>query len=67
MMCASLAFVSTRAVQEWGTSGSTYQFHKRVYGDHFKYPEFAAKFTAELFDADRWMNIIKRRARLRAV
>lgn len=35
-------------------------FHDRVYGPGKKYEDFAADFKAELFDADRWADIIKR-------
>ncbi|MDM5227175.1 alpha-L-fucosidase [Cytobacillus sp. NJ13] len=34
-------------------------FHERIYGKDFKYREFAAKFTAELFDADFWAKTFK--------
>eukprot|EP00823_Brevimastigomonas_motovehiculus_P009153 TRINITY_DN8811_c0_g1_i1.p1 TRINITY_DN8811_c0_g1~~TRINITY_DN8811_c0_g1_i1.p1 ORF type:complete len:459 (-),score=81.63 TRINITY_DN8811_c0_g1_i1:352-1728(-) len=37
----------------------TRAFHNRVYGEHFKYADFAPRFTAELFNADSWADIIK--------
>ncbi len=35
------------------------EFHKRVYGADFKYEEFAPLFKCELFDAEKWANIIR--------
>jgi alpha-L-fucosidase len=35
-------------------------FHARVYGKDFPYFEFAPRFRAELFDADRWAALFKR-------
>jgi alpha-L-fucosidase len=37
-----------------------WQFHKRVYGERFEYPDFAPLFKAELFDADQWADILYR-------
>jgi len=37
-----------------------YKFHKRVYGENARYEDFVHGFTAELFDADRWADIIQR-------
>lgn len=36
------------------------EFHKRVYGDHFRYQDFVPEFTAELFDPQQWTDIIQR-------
>lgn len=33
------------------------KFHKRVYGDNFKYEDFVSGFKAELFDADKWAKL----------
>jgi alpha-L-fucosidase len=38
----------------------THAFHDRVYGKDFQYPDFAPKFTAEMFDADQWADIFHR-------
>ena len=38
----------------------TRAFHERVYGKNFEYPDFAPKFTAEMFDADQWADIFAR-------
>jgi alpha-L-fucosidase len=38
----------------------TRAFHARVYGENFGYPDFAPKFTAEMFDADKWADIFQR-------
>lgn len=38
----------------------TLEFHKRHYGENFPYQEFAAQFTAELFDARQWAEIFRR-------
>lgn len=34
-------------------------FHDKVYGRDFRYPYFAKSFTAELFDPEKWAEIIK--------
>ena len=36
------------------------KFHDRVYGERFRYEDFAGMFKAELFDAAQWADIIKR-------
>jgi alpha-L-fucosidase len=38
----------------------TRAFHARIYGENFAYQDFAPKFTAELFDADKWADIFQR-------
>ena len=38
----------------------TRAFHERVYGKGVDYPDFAPQFRAELFDADRWADILQR-------
>jgi len=38
----------------------TRAFHERVYGKTFEYPDFAPQFRAEMFDADRWADILQR-------
>lgn len=35
-------------------------FHKKVYGETFKYEDFVKGFTAELFDADKWAELFKK-------
>lgn len=35
-------------------------FHNRVYGPDFRYEDFVSGFKAELFDAERWADIISR-------
>ena len=37
----------------------TRAFHERVYGKNFDYQEFAPRFTAEMFDADKWADIFE--------
>lgn len=37
-----------------------FDFHKRVYGENFKYEDFAVMFKGEMFDAARWTNLFKR-------
>ena len=37
----------------------TRAFHERLYGKDFKYEEFAPRFTAELFDAEKWADIFQ--------
>jgi alpha-L-fucosidase len=39
---------------------ATREFHERLYGRDFEYPQFAPRFTAELFDADKWADIFKK-------
>lgn len=38
----------------------TKDFHKRTYGEDFKYEDFVNSFTAELFDEKAWVNLFKR-------
>jgi alpha-L-fucosidase len=38
----------------------TRAFHERVYGRDFQYPDFAAQFRADMFDADEWADILQR-------
>jgi alpha-L-fucosidase len=40
--------------------GETRAFHARVYGENFVYPDFAPRFTAEMFDADQWADLFQR-------
>jgi alpha-L-fucosidase len=42
------------------TNGATWKFHLRNYGAHFKYPDFAPQFKAELFDPEQWADIFAR-------
>jgi len=37
----------------------TQEFHDRVYGEDFAYPQFAPMFKAELFDPTQWARIFK--------
>lgn len=37
----------------------TREFHERVYGKSFQYAEFAPLFRAEMFDAQKWADILK--------
>lgn len=39
--------------------GPTLDFHTKTYGRDFKYAQFADRFTAELFNATSWMELIK--------
>lgn len=36
------------------------EFHKRVFGDHARYPDFVHGFTCEMFDPDEWADILKK-------
>jgi alpha-L-fucosidase len=38
----------------------TRAFHERVYGKNFAYTDFAPQFRAEMFDADRWAQTLRR-------
>jgi alpha-L-fucosidase len=38
----------------------TRAFHERMYGRDFDYQDFAPRFTAEMFDADKWADIFTR-------
>jgi alpha-L-fucosidase len=38
----------------------TRAFHERVYGKDFDYADFAPRFRAELFDANRWADVLQR-------
>ena len=35
-------------------------FHKKMYGEKFRYQDFAKDFTAELFDADEWAELFQK-------
>ena len=35
-------------------------FHKRVYGENFRYADFAGMFKAELFDPKEWVKLFER-------
>jgi alpha-L-fucosidase len=39
---------------------ATEKFHNRVYGEDFKYEQFAEMFTAELWDPDAWADLFVR-------
>ncbi len=41
-------------------SDETWKFHVRTYGENFQYQDFAARFTAELFDPDHWADLFLR-------
>ena len=43
-----------------GRGVHTWQFHQRVYGRDFAYPDFAPMFRAELFDPDHWASVFVR-------
>jgi len=36
------------------------EFHRKNYGEHFNYQDFAPRFTAELFDANQWADLFAR-------
>jgi len=38
----------------------TKNFHDRVYGEHFTYPDFVPMFKCEMFDPDQWANIFEK-------
>jgi alpha-L-fucosidase len=40
--------------------GATWKFHAETYGETFMYQDFAARFTAELFDPARWADLFAR-------
>ena len=40
--------------------GETWKHHLAVYGEKFKYQDFAPEFKAELFDPDHWADIFVR-------
>jgi alpha-L-fucosidase len=39
---------------------ATNAFHNRVYGEDFRYEEFAPLFRAEMFDPDHWANVFEK-------
>lgn len=60
------AFCSRTDYAEWyghqvatGWEPST-SFHKKTYGENFKYEDFVKDFKAELFDADEWASLFER-------
>lgn len=36
------------------------KFHNEVYGEHFKYPDFAEDFKTQMYEPDEWANIFKK-------
>ncbi len=38
----------------------TKNFHNKVYGENFTYPDFVPMFTCELYDPDQWADIFKK-------
>ncbi len=40
-----------------GHGAMTWDFHKRVYGADFRYPDFAPMFKAELYNPDHWADL----------
>jgi alpha-L-fucosidase len=42
------------------TNKPTWKFHSQTYGAHFKYPDFANEFKAELFNPNEWADIFAR-------
>jgi len=40
--------------------GKTRAFHSRVYGENFKYKQFAFQFDAELFQPEQWAQLFKK-------
>ena len=40
--------------------GEYWEFHKRTYGEEFRYQDFVPQFTCELFDADEWADLFVR-------
>jgi alpha-L-fucosidase len=49
-----------KATGATGHGALTWQFHQRVYGRDFPYFDFAPMFRAELFDPDRWADVLFR-------
>jgi alpha-L-fucosidase len=39
---------------------ATYAFHRKTYGESFRYEDFAPRFTAELFEPGAWADLFKR-------
>lgn len=38
----------------------TYHFHRKNYGENFKYSDFVKDFKAELFDAEDWVSLFEK-------
>ena len=55
----SLTTGRERAAKD-GKGNSTYQFHKRWFGDDFTYEKFAPLFRGEFYDPDQWAEIFRR-------
>ncbi|HNW59669.1 MAG TPA: alpha-L-fucosidase [bacterium] len=60
------AFTRKGGYAEWywrGISDTTtflHQWHRRTYGDEFRYQDFAPLFKAELFQPDKWADLFAR-------
>ena len=39
---------------------TTQQFHRKNYGDAFKYEDFAPQFRAEMYDPDHWADVFEK-------
>ncbi len=39
---------------------ATVDFHKKTYGENFRYEDFVGQFKAELFDADEWAELFRK-------
>ena len=49
-----------RGERQRRNANATREFHSRVYGDDFAYPQFAPMFTAEMFEPAQWAEIFRR-------
>lgn len=55
-----LAYSEWYGWQVWSKFAPYYDFHKRVYGENFRYEDFAGQWKAEIFDPDSWAKLFKR-------
>lgn len=55
-----LAYSEWYGWQVWDKFPPYYDFHKRVYGENFRYEDFAGQWKAEMFDPDKWAKLFKR-------
>lgn len=60
------AYCSKEGYSEWYYKGlmvknpTRLEFHKRVFGENFKYQDFNKLFKAELFNPDQWADIFQK-------
>ena len=53
-------FLMSRQYLDGDKSPEYVEFHKKTYGENFKYQDFAPMFKAEMYDPDRWAEVFQK-------